>query len=261
MGQLSFNSSITWLVVLIFCEFVVTFIYYKSTNSQIICTRNQLSFYMGLALFFLVNFASLVLNLNSYMFDMFYDMMIWFVIPPFILIGLEHYLQRIFWNYRFRKFLLFIVKPQPAKWLFFSLFIIYISTQLPIYIYVFLKLLITISSFNMWWSMMFSSILISKKLSEKEKITHLFFNMMIMTFIMYPVYLSIQSSRNDVFQIEPSFELVIGILIFLGGYYAVCLTFIAYWFGQWSKREHVIDPINVAGWLGKSSKEDKSFNK
>jgi len=260
MEHLSFDISIFLLVAFILMECVVSILYYKSTKTKFIPIGKQLSFYLGVVLFFFVNAFSLVLNNNSVMFDMFYDMMIWFVIPPFILLGLDSFLQRLFWHYRLRKPLLFIVKPQISKWIFFFLLILYASTHLPLFFSISLKLIITISVYVLWWSLMFSTFFIQQKEREKEKITHLFLNMIIITFIMYPIYLSKEPTVKHL-HAHSQLDILWGTLIFLGGYYVVSLVLIAYWFGKWSKREHVIDPINVAGWLGKSSKEDKSFNK
>ncbi|MDQ0161960.1 cytochrome c oxidase assembly protein [Aeribacillus alveayuensis] len=259
MEQLSFSYNLILFVLLFMIEFAAALWYQKASKSWSAHLLNQLSFYLGLLLLLLENFLSIVIESENMILQMFYDMLFWFVIPPLILIGLEKYLHRLFWYYRFRHLLLFLIKPRTTKILFFSFLFMYFMTDLPIFLTIVLKLLITMTSYLLWWSLIISSVFIQPQQNEKEKILTLFVNMVIITFILYLFYLTNQSTFKEMRQIslihvDQQIDLLLGILIFLGGFHVVSLTFIAYFFVKWGKREHVIDPINVAGWLGKSPK-------
>ncbi|WP_243290318.1 cytochrome c oxidase assembly protein [Bacillus sp. FJAT-47783] len=206
------------------------------------------SFYIGV---FSIQTIHLILFFVDYSFtmQMIYNSVLWFITPPFLLMGLKGYLKGLYWHYQLRPVILFCTKPVVAKSIFFSLFILFslIHFSNP-YLYILFQIVLTMSAYLLWWNIIVPSIFTNGE-QKRKHITNMIQNMLLTTFITYLLFLSKQSIVNDT-------DLYIGILTFLSAQIIVSLTGIAILLTKGRTAPHSFNTLN---WVGKARKSENPF--
>jgi len=214
-------------------------------------TKQEVFFVCSGAFFILFAHIVPLLSIHPFVFEMVYGTMMWYVAPPLLLLGWKKSLRRLYWHYKTRRYILFFTKPSTARGIFFSFFFMLAIVNPSSSMYPVIHAFLFFCAYLLWWNIIIPSIFTHQP-REKHATIQVIYNFVITTCMIYLLLIC----KLPTIEKE---QLNLGIYFLLSSQLIVHLIALASFLAKWSKREHVVDSINVAGMLGKTRKDNKSF--